>query len=576
MNRIIGRLCARAALCCSLLVVAFAVFAATADATNRDHDRGRDSSSHHEFDKQHDRDDDNDHDCATQNKCGGVRLSGAIFTTDENGSVVNGNLYDAATDVYLGGGPIVTQSNASGKKSGSKNNKSNKGNKNNKGDKKKDDRDRHEYGKPQPASLPDGVYYFQVTDPSGKTLLSLDGIENRQFEVVDGYIQDVSGSHNYNVMDSPFPPNYTVVQLIPFRPTPNRGGTYKLWVTPVASYQPGQGSHGFLPSCSKTDNFRVRSSGTTLTAYLTGEVFYDTNLNGVFDAGEPYAPNVTILVYPQGSTVSLEDPFVTGDSGQWSFQLTPPSLPYTYRVEPVVGTDVNLAPAPTLPPAYDYEVTIETSGQVVENLRFGVVKIGTPLIPIGDTGDVTGANIEFYPGYWSNSPDQGEVVLDRYFADNVELDPNFPVIPDFLAADILKQTACKPAGPLLTPSAVKLFLPDNSAATASAGCQIAALWLSLNLAIETTGTPVNTTVLAAGEVLSITGTEMVYYGLDPVTGQPRYGTVRALLNFVAGNFSAGNFSALTPDYAVFYASALQQTSIKKNFVRGFSGNPTEF
>jgi hypothetical protein len=32
-------------------------------------------------------------------------LSGAIFTTDETGSFVNGNVYDSKDDVYLNGGP---------------------------------------------------------------------------------------------------------------------------------------------------------------------------------------------------------------------------------------------------------------------------------------------------------------------------------------------------------------------------------------------------------------------------------------------------------------------------------------
>ncbi len=31
--------------------------------------------------------------------------SGAIFTTNADGTFVNGNVYDAATDVYLNGGP---------------------------------------------------------------------------------------------------------------------------------------------------------------------------------------------------------------------------------------------------------------------------------------------------------------------------------------------------------------------------------------------------------------------------------------------------------------------------------------
>src|SRR5687767_9419006 len=74
------------------------------------------------------------------------RLSGAIFTTLVDGSRVNANIYRAKTDVYLDGGP---------------------------GD-----------GAPQhAAALEDGDYYFQVTDPSGKTLLSTDDISCRRIEI---------------------------------------------------------------------------------------------------------------------------------------------------------------------------------------------------------------------------------------------------------------------------------------------------------------------------------------------------------------------------------------------------------
>jgi hypothetical protein len=41
------------------------------------------------------------------------------------------------------------------------------------------------------------------------------------------------------------------VQLMPFNDTPNPGGEYKVWMTPVESFK------GFLPSKSKTDNFKA-------------------------------------------------------------------------------------------------------------------------------------------------------------------------------------------------------------------------------------------------------------------------------------------------------------------------------
>ena len=77
--------------------------------------------------------------------------SGAIFTTVADGTEVNFNIYPSKDAVYLDGGPGP--------------------------------------GAPQGAAgLDDGDYYFQVTDPSGKDLLSTDPIACRRFTVADGVI----------------------------------------------------------------------------------------------------------------------------------------------------------------------------------------------------------------------------------------------------------------------------------------------------------------------------------------------------------------------------------------------------
>ena len=69
--------------------------------------------------------------------------SGAIFTTLPDGTAVNFNIYANKNDVYLDGGPGP--------------------------------------GAPQTAAgLDDGIYVFQVTDPSGKSLLSSDAAKCRQ------------------------------------------------------------------------------------------------------------------------------------------------------------------------------------------------------------------------------------------------------------------------------------------------------------------------------------------------------------------------------------------------------------
>src|SRR6186713_504906 len=88
----------------------------------------------------------------------GARVRGAIFTTLPDGSAVNHNLYTAKTDVYLDGGP--------------------------------------QGGSPSSAAaLAEGDYYFQVTDPSGKVLLSSDAIDCRRFHINDdGVISAVVGA----------------------------------------------------------------------------------------------------------------------------------------------------------------------------------------------------------------------------------------------------------------------------------------------------------------------------------------------------------------------------------------------
>ncbi len=171
--------------------------------------------------------------------------SGAIFTTLPDGSEVNFNIYDDKNDVYLDGGPGV--------------------------------------GAPQDAAgLDDGTYVFQVTDPSGKTLLSTDFARCRQFVVSSGVISSVvdTDCEHATGNDVDHPPAKTV-QLVPYNDTPNPGGEYKVWVTRLEDFLLGcqelgkagitgldevdcgnapANRHGFIPSHSKTDNFKVEDS----------------------------------------------------------------------------------------------------------------------------------------------------------------------------------------------------------------------------------------------------------------------------------------------------------------------------
>lgn len=154
-------------------------------------------------------------------------LSGAIFTTDSSGVPVNLNIYQNKEDVYLNGGPGINAPD-------------------------------------EAAGLPAGTYSFQVTDPSGKTLLSTDVVACRQFTVdASGVIQDVTPSgacaHQTGADGED---GGATVQLFPFADTPNRGGVYKVWVTPTELLDctaPGN-KNCFVPRYSKTDNFKISNN----------------------------------------------------------------------------------------------------------------------------------------------------------------------------------------------------------------------------------------------------------------------------------------------------------------------------
>ena len=179
-----------------------------------------------------------------------AQLPGAIFTSERTGTTVNGNLYQNKEDVYLNGGP----QSAGG------------------------------------AQLPDGTYYFQVTDPSGAVLLSNDDIAMRRLQVVGGHVLGAVAPGHANGdpwLDSGGMTQRQGVQLYPFDSTPNLGGVYKVWLTPVERYAPGEGSFGFLGDWSKTDNFKVDLplDDDPITTFVIRK-YHDRNGDGTRGAGE--------------------------------------------------------------------------------------------------------------------------------------------------------------------------------------------------------------------------------------------------------------------------------------------------
>lgn len=157
----------------------------------------------------------------------GPPVSGAIFTTDSSGVPVNLNIYQNKEDVYLNGGPGIN-------------------------------------APADAAGLPDGTYSFQVTNPSGRDLLSTDDVGCRQFTVVGGVIQDVVPFGNpscQHATGSDGEDGGATVQLFPYLDTTNNGGVYKVWVTPTNKLNCARvKTHCFVPRYSKTDNFKVRNN----------------------------------------------------------------------------------------------------------------------------------------------------------------------------------------------------------------------------------------------------------------------------------------------------------------------------
>ena len=240
----------------------------------------------------------------------GQPLKGAIFTTVVDGTRVNANQYEAREDVYLDGGPGDQAPSSA-------------------------------------AALPEGCYYFQVTDPSGKTLLSEDPVKCRKFHVnaegvidwvysdtkeekVRGQFVQVDCTHNQGIdVDHHDDFNAITVQLFPFSRTPNHGGVYKVWITRICDFVGDPNAEdpedndqffwGFKPSQSKTDNFKVKGRPQPK---IHVHKFNDLNCNGVLDQGEPEIENWMVEVMkPLGDTSTMLTPFWIdpADVGDWDF-----------------------------------------------------------------------------------------------------------------------------------------------------------------------------------------------------------------------------------------------------------------
>ena len=213
----------------------------------------------------------------------------------------------------------------------------------------------------------DGQYYFQVTDLSGRELLSSDPVSERIVTVTHGVLTTYNGhTHETDSADisedapegeeseaAPVhgPCGALSVGLAPFRDAGSRDASYLLWLTPIARFsgEPtqidpvcGDGCfHGFRPEFSVTSAFRVEDKRFCEESFcVSGVKFEDRNGNGVRDSGEPGLTGIEILaegdsgVRLRGLTgtdgafqvcgLSHEEEFRITESVPFGFQQTAP------------------------------------------------------------------------------------------------------------------------------------------------------------------------------------------------------------------------------------------------------------
>lgn len=259
-----------------------------------------------------------------------AQLPGGIFTSTKTGTTVNGNIYQDAKDVYLNGGP----QNANG------------------------------------SLLMDGIYFFQVTDPSGKTLLHTDSVWDRLVLVDAGRFAgrcDATGA--LLSMGPPKPPHPNgiynpangggvPVQLWPYNQTPNNGGEYKAWLilwkievsdnpkvysTETYSTPAADGVHLiFSKRWCKTDNFKVKIKKTPPLGTLQAIKFYDADMDGILDPEEFPVQNFGIT-FKLGNGAPLFQ--LTDVAGLTSVGDVPGGT--TYQVCEVLPPDAQYGATPT-------------------------------------------------------------------------------------------------------------------------------------------------------------------------------------------------------------------------------------
>lgn len=319
-------------------------------------------------------------------------ISGAVYTSLGNGETVNANVYDLCSDVYLNGGP--QNQNAAG--------------------------------------LPDGEYFFQVTNPNGSVLLSTTPAMERRVKVVGGVIfgravglpptgMPPNGYHQEGNGSVPNADNGSIpVQLWIFDPTPNNGGEYKVWLIPIAEATvEGDGiTLTFASNAAKTDNFKcVHDGGTGGNLVLIGgRKYFDANLNGVYDddGSEEWTDaggfdRVTLnICYTAPEAEEVCDSIETDSLGTWSYDLPEGSTLTVCEVAPA-------GYAQTGPLDGDNITNGDASADALDGCwAGGVTTLGLAGLNFGNVGTVTISGVKYYDANVNGEMDGGEVTIPGF------------------------------------------------------------------------------------------------------------------------------------------------------------------
>jgi hypothetical protein len=241
-------------------------------------------------------------------------LSGAVYTSNIDGSIINANIYDSKSAVYLTGGPCNGGSH-----------------------------------------LEPGDYYFQVSSPSGE-LLSSDAIGQRKFTVCERLHASTAGGHATNPSTAHCR-SRDHCSAHAYADTPNNGGEYKLTIATAASVEACAGfsaGSATFEICTgadqKSDNFKARFghaaidvekvANPTQVPAAGGSVTYsytvlnagDVPLSGITVSDDKCAP-----VVPGGGDTNGNS--LLDQTESWTFSCTTTITVTTLNTVTAVGHD---------------------------------------------------------------------------------------------------------------------------------------------------------------------------------------------------------------------------------------------